>query len=91
MTEMGKIPCLKEETSTNERFLPSCLYTSHTLSFPHEKTKLGINNLKETKRIKKSTYNKSVLNNVSSTKSYRNGVTHTCGMPRLYIWDMRKK
>ena len=82
---MGKIPCLKEETSTNERFLPSCLYTSTPFLFPHEKTKLGINNLKETKRIKKALITSAVLNNECSTKSYRDGVTHACGMPRLYI------
>ena len=72
MIEMGKIPCLKEETSTNERFLPSCLYTSTPFLFPpfffHEKAKLGINNLKRNEKNQKNTYNKSFLNNVSSRK-----------------------
>lgn len=82
---MGKIPCLKEETSTNERFLPSCLYTSTPFLFPM-KRQTGYKQFERNEKNQKSTYNKSVLNNVvSSTKSYRDGVTHTCGMPRLYI------
>ena len=76
-----------EGRNLNKREVSSFLLIYlHALSFPHEKAKLGINNLKRNEKNQKSTYNKSVLNNVvSSTKSYRDGVTHTCGMPRLYI------
>lgn len=54
MIEMGKNPML-EGRNLNKREVSSFLLIYlHTLSFSHEKTKLGINNLKETKRIKKA-------------------------------------
>ena len=50
----GKNPML-EGRNLNKREVSSFLLIYlHALSFPHEKTKPGINNLKETKRIKKA-------------------------------------
>ena len=44
-----------EGRNLNKREVSSFLLIYlHALSFPHEKTKPGINNLKETKRIKKA-------------------------------------